>query len=133
MSLSICVALNTTSSTHHKMGWLRLVSFAKEPYKRDYILRSLLQKSPLKETVFCKQICNFIDPAHISFYKGNCICNSSIPHREVGGWGRDPKKCTERDWGMGSSTIYVFYDISFYKGNCICNSSIPHQCLIQSS
>jgi len=25
---------------------------------------------------------------------------------EVGGWGRDPKKCTGRDWGMGSSTIY---------------------------
>jgi len=24
---------------------------------------------------------------------------------EVGGWGRDPKKCTGRDWGMGSSTI----------------------------
>ena len=27
------------------------------------------------------------------------------PHREVGGWGRDPKKCTGRDWGMGLSTI----------------------------
>ena len=24
---------------------------------------------------------------------------------EVGGWGLDPKKCTGRDWGMGSSTI----------------------------
>ena len=24
---------------------------------------------------------------------------------DVGGWGRDPKKCTGRDWGMGSSTI----------------------------
>ena len=24
---------------------------------------------------------------------------------EVGGWGRDPKKCTGRHWGMGSSTI----------------------------
>ena len=24
---------------------------------------------------------------------------------EVGGWGRDPKKCTGRDWGMGSRTI----------------------------
>ena len=23
---------------------------------------------------------------------------------EAGGWGRDPKKCTGRDWGMGSST-----------------------------
>jgi len=27
------------------------------------------------------------------------------PQVEVGGWGRDPKKCTGRDWGMGSSTI----------------------------
>ena len=27
------------------------------------------------------------------------------PAGEVGGWGRDPKKCTGRDWGMGSSTI----------------------------
>ena len=27
------------------------------------------------------------------------------PQGEVGGWGRDPKKCTGRDWGMGSSTI----------------------------
>ena len=25
--------------------------------------------------------------------------------REVEGWGGDPKKCTGRDWGMGSSTI----------------------------
>ena len=25
---------------------------------------------------------------------------------EVGGWGRDPKKCMGRDWGMGSSTIW---------------------------
>jgi len=24
---------------------------------------------------------------------------------EVGSWGRDPKKCTGRDWGMGSNTI----------------------------
>jgi len=29
----------------------------------------------------------------------------STHSREVGGWGRDPKKCTGRDWGMGSSTI----------------------------
>jgi len=25
--------------------------------------------------------------------------------REVGGWGRDPKKYTGRDWGMRSSAI----------------------------
>ena len=35
------------------------------------------------------------------------ICNISCsdPFREVGGWGRDPQKCTGRGWGMGSSTI----------------------------
>ena len=37
------------------------------------------------------------------------MCCSSLqhmrPNREVGGWGRDPKKCTGRDWGMGSGTI----------------------------
>ena len=34
-------------------------------------------------------------------------CSATCAHvqREVGGWGLDPKKCTERDWGMGSSTI----------------------------
>jgi len=34
------------------------------------------------------------------------LCAHAIHVRwEVGGWGRDPKKCTGRDWGMGSSTI----------------------------
>ena len=28
-----------------------------------------------------------------------------VSSREVGGWGREPKKCTGRDWEMGSSTI----------------------------
>ena len=37
-----------------------------------------------------------------------CSCVAAVLHTscgEVGGWGRDPKKCTGRDWGMGSSTI----------------------------
>ena len=33
------------------------------------------------------------------------IHKSTAPRREVGGWVRDPKKCTGRNWGMGSSTI----------------------------
>jgi len=43
----------------------------------------------------------------------SCLALSTCPMQtslrvvrgEVGGWGRDPKKCTGRDWGMGSSTI----------------------------
>ena len=34
-----------------------------------------------------------------------CLIMYTSYYREVGGWGRDPKKCTGRDWGMGSSTI----------------------------
>ena len=38
-----------------------------------------------------------------------CVSDSETgtqpAQREVGGWGRDPKKCAGRDWGMGSSTI----------------------------
>jgi len=45
-----------------------------------------------------------------AYEKGHVHVMREIHHhadygREVGGWGRDPKKCTERDWGMGSSTI----------------------------
>ena len=32
------------------------------------------------------------------------VCKLNV-YGEVGGWGRDPQKCTGRDWGMGSSTI----------------------------
>ena len=39
-------------------------------------------------------------------YYTPCVCTNVLDApREVGGWGRDPKKCTGRDWGMGSSTI----------------------------
>jgi len=40
--------------------------------------------------------------------KSRCMSSTLLAfglRREVGGWGRDPKKCTGRDWGMGSSTI----------------------------
>ena len=33
------------------------------------------------------------------------VSRTFVLRREVGGWGRDPKKCTRRGWGMGSSTI----------------------------
>jgi len=42
-------------------------------------------------------------------YNSTGKCIDDMTHAfmcgEVGGWGRDPKKCTGRDWGMGSSTI----------------------------
>ena len=34
-----------------------------------------------------------------------CLIMYTSYYREVGAWCRDPKKCTGRDWGMGSSTI----------------------------
>ena len=42
-----------------------------------------------------------------TLFQQYCLRDTSNSHvqREVGGWGRDPKKCTGRDWGMGSSTI----------------------------
>jgi len=55
-----------------------------------------LQKRP----IFSKETCNFKEPTN----RSRPIMLSHIA-REVGGWGRDPKKCTGRDWGMGSSTI----------------------------
>ena len=41
----------------------------------------------------------------LHIYTDVCIYLCLKSGREVGGWGRDPKKCTGRDWGMGSSTI----------------------------
>jgi len=68
----------------------------------------LLQKSPLQD---CQRD-SYYTP-HFEWvifiwiachtYEWVMFCNLSC--REVGGWGRDPKKCTGRDWGMGSSTI----------------------------
>ena len=43
--------------------------------------------------------------SQVTQMKRPCRTNQRAPHREVGGWGRDPKKCTGRGWGMGSSTI----------------------------
>ena len=44
-------------------------------------------------------ICIYI---YICIHVYTYIC---YPIGEVGGWGRDPEKCTGRGWGMGSSTI----------------------------
>ena len=44
------------------------------------------------------KLCVFLSLASV-------VLRARMSSREVGGWGRDPKKCTGRDWGMGSSTI----------------------------
>ena len=69
------------------MGWLQLVgslklqvSFAKEPYKRDYILK--------RRPMILRSLLIVATPYQIWY---------SAALREVGGWGRDPKKCTVRD------------------------------------
>jgi len=47
-----------------------------------------------------------LTPPLIFVLKMQCMTlDTPYTIREVGGWGRDPKKCTGRDWGMGSSTI----------------------------
>ena len=64
------------------MGWLRLVgsfksqvSFAKEPYKRDY---------SAKETYDIKE------PTNRRYPIGVCPANERVRSREVGGWGGVP-------------------------------------------
>ena len=44
--------------------------------------------------------CDMVETAEAAVALVDCMSKG-----EVGGWGRDPKKCTGRDWGMGSSTI----------------------------
>jgi len=44
-----------------------------------------------------------LSPINVSF--PDIYDSFSDVQGEVGGWGRDQKKCTGRDWGIGSSTI----------------------------
>ena len=50
---------------------------------------------------------SYICHSHMTQSHTLCVLSYANAYRpgEVGGWGRDPKKCTGRDWGMGSSTI----------------------------
>jgi len=68
---------------------------------------------------FCKRATNYMALLREMTYQNKASYESAPPctrkyayvrhdvfsYREVGGWGRDPKKCTGRDWGMGASTI----------------------------
>ena len=48
---------------------------------------------------------NTNSPANEKFVASGMQFLQSWADGEVGGWGRDQKKFTGRDWGMGSSTI----------------------------
>jgi len=57
-------------------------------------------------TCTCAAVTNAIHQSHEQDWRvTNGMDGSRMQEGEVGGWGRDPQKCTGRDWGMGSSTI----------------------------
>jgi len=64
--------------------------------------RALLQKRPtiLRSLLFEATLYLSMNHTHTT----QCTVQKEY-RREVGGWGRDPKKCTGRGWGMGSSSI----------------------------
>ena len=95
------------------IGWRRLIGSPKLQiifHKRATKYRSLLRKMTYKDKgsyessplciidTWCWQI-------WVLFSFGATTVQQCKSRGEVGGWGRDPKKCTRRDWGMGSSTI----------------------------
>jgi len=71
------------------------------------IIMCLLQKSPEQPRALWRgdlDMCTYgrrHNDVSVGLFCNRALVNSG----EVGGWGRDPKKCTGRDWGMGSSTI----------------------------
>ena len=81
---------------HVYTGWRRLIGCLKSPVilrKRATNWRALLRKMTYEDK---------------AFYDSTPPCTGPVNEhrrREVGGWGRDPKKCTGSIWGMGSSTI----------------------------
>ena len=55
----------------------------------------------------CVCVCAGVLEVFLDHFASHLGVASASDHQEgeVGGWGRDPKKCTGRGWGMGSSTI----------------------------
>jgi len=63
-----------------------------------------LQERPNVMVMTTSNITEAIDLAFVD--RSICVCaNEYLCRGEVGGWGRDPNKCTGSIWGMGSSTI----------------------------
>ena len=80
-----------------------ILSYQKSRVYRD-LTRSCLEKMRLARS--CEdRILSCRVTTESCFVVSLLFCLSCLSCREVGGWGRDPKKCTGRDWGMGSSTI----------------------------
>ena len=97
-----CAPLSTQDSTHNSTLLHRLLRadyYATLLHRLLRALHSLLMPlyMPLHMTLSVNTCAPL--PTHDSY-----TC-APLSRREVGGWGRDPKKCTGRDWGMGSSTI----------------------------
>ena len=84
------LALHTQCSRHHSPFALK--------YSFDEF--SSTHNFPLTPTISLN-----IADSHLIFPWQLLCWWKGVERREVGGWGRDPKKCTGRDWGMGSSTI----------------------------
>jgi len=87
----MCVHLHVRIYSRYAWDWESL-------YRSE--TSSLSAKEPLIIRLFCGKWLIKIGILWLS--TPPCI---GVRVWEVGGWGRDPKKCTGRDWGMGSSTI----------------------------
>jgi len=61
----------------------------------------ITQCNESQHTTYCQKLLHRISQGAQKFF----VLSSHHTLREVGSWGRDPQKCTGRDWGMGSSTI----------------------------
>ena len=119
----------TMSAAHTSHGNLWLINWVPPPSRLQvHICLKLYTFAHLRVGRICLNSKTHVSHVHVwpsSSYRSYCIYLISFltraytlkcaqpqvcgkyaqPQGEVRGWGRDPKKCTGRDWGMGSSTI----------------------------
>jgi len=87
------ISLKRDNRNERIMSHMRSIVPTKEPYKRDDILQ--------KRLIILRSLLIVATPYPHMWVRHDWFTFDG----EVGGWGRDPKKCTGRDLGMGSSTI----------------------------
>ena len=73
-------------------------------FSQNYVILSKLCSTPVYSWVLSYTIFKLSYPL-LKLSCTHVYSLGTLLEPEVGGWGRDPKKCTGRDWGMGSSTI----------------------------